>query len=129
MLRTEPVDVGSLVHEVCERWRSRSDRHRVEELVNGRPRVLADRRLLERAIDEQAKGLLGADLIITGRSPLSEGARTYVDRLGAELDIVVAASREANTSAYSRFRRFVRYSNSASCLAMLASFIVSQYSR
>ncbi|MDQ3947346.1 MAG: ATP-binding protein, partial [Actinomycetota bacterium] len=52
VLRPEPVDVGSLIHEVCERWRSRSPLHRVEELVNGRPRLMADRRLLERAIDE-----------------------------------------------------------------------------
>jgi PAS domain S-box-containing protein len=52
VLRTEPVDVGGLVHDICERWRSRSDRHRVEEKVNGRPRVMADRRLLERSIDE-----------------------------------------------------------------------------
>ncbi|MGH9002789.1 MAG: ATP-binding protein, partial [Acidimicrobiia bacterium] len=52
VLRPEPVDVGALVHQVCERWRSRSPLHRVEELVNGRPRLLADRRLLERAIDE-----------------------------------------------------------------------------
>ncbi|MEW6471901.1 MAG: ATP-binding protein [Actinomycetota bacterium] len=52
VLRTEPVDTATLVHEVSERWRSRSDRHRVEELVTGRPRVLADRRLLERAVDE-----------------------------------------------------------------------------
>ncbi len=52
VLRTEPVDVSALVHQVCERWRSRSPLHRVEELVNGRPRLLADRRLLERAIDE-----------------------------------------------------------------------------
>ena len=52
VLRTEPVDVGGLVHQVCERWRSRSPLHRVEELVNGRPRLLADRRLLERAVDE-----------------------------------------------------------------------------
>jgi PAS domain S-box-containing protein len=52
VLRTEPVDVGGLVHDICDRWRSRSDRHRVEEKVNGRPRVMADRRLLERSIDE-----------------------------------------------------------------------------
>ena len=52
VLRTEPVDSANLVHEVCERWRSRSGLHRVEELVTGRPRVLADRRLLERSIDE-----------------------------------------------------------------------------
>lgn len=52
VLRTEPVDVASLVHDICERWRSRSERHRVEEHVGGRPRVLADRRLLERSIDE-----------------------------------------------------------------------------
>ncbi|HEY4408757.1 MAG TPA: ATP-binding protein [Acidimicrobiia bacterium] len=52
VLRTEPVDSANLVHEVCEKWRSRSGLHRVEELVNGRPRVLADRRLLERSIDE-----------------------------------------------------------------------------
>ena len=52
VLRTEPVDTATLVHEVSERWRSRSTQHRVEELVTGRPRVLADRRLLERAVDE-----------------------------------------------------------------------------
>lgn len=52
VLRTEPVECSNLVHEVCERWRSRSDRHRVDEEVTGRPRVLADRRLLERSIDE-----------------------------------------------------------------------------
>jgi PAS domain S-box-containing protein len=52
VLRTEPVDSATLVHEVCEKWRSRSGLHRVEELVQGRPRVLADRRLLERSIDE-----------------------------------------------------------------------------
>jgi PAS domain S-box-containing protein len=51
-LRSEPVDVGGLIHDICERWRSRSDRHRVEEDITGRPRVLADRRLLERSIDE-----------------------------------------------------------------------------
>ena len=39
---------------------------------------------LERAIDEQAKGLLGADLIITGRNPLSEAAQRRVDGLGGE---------------------------------------------
>ena len=39
---------------------------------------------LERGIDEQAKGLLGADLIITGRNPLSEEARAHVIALGAE---------------------------------------------
>ena len=39
---------------------------------------------LERAIDEQAKGLLGADLIITGRNPLSEAAQQRVDGLGGE---------------------------------------------
>ncbi|MCC7412660.1 MAG: ABC transporter permease [Gammaproteobacteria bacterium] len=39
---------------------------------------------LERAIDEQAKGLLGADLIITGRNPMSEAAQRRVDSLGGE---------------------------------------------
>lgn len=52
VLRPEPVDVGSLVHEVCEKHRSRSDLHRVEEHVDGRPRLMADRRLLERSLDE-----------------------------------------------------------------------------
>jgi PAS domain S-box-containing protein len=51
-LRSEPVDVAALIHDICERWRSRTDRHRVEEHTDGRPRVLADRRLLERSIDE-----------------------------------------------------------------------------
>jgi putative ABC transport system permease protein len=39
---------------------------------------------LERAIDEQAKGLLGADLIITGRNPMSEAAQRRVDGFGGE---------------------------------------------
>jgi putative ABC transport system permease protein len=39
---------------------------------------------LEQGIDEQAKGLLGADLIITGRSPMSEAAQRHVDALGGE---------------------------------------------
>ena len=52
VLRTEPVDVAGLVHEICDRWRLRTDRHRVEEHVSDRPSLLADRRLLERSIDE-----------------------------------------------------------------------------
>jgi PAS domain S-box-containing protein len=52
VLRTEPVEVASLIRDISERWRSRTDRHRVEEHVVGRPRVMADRRLLERSIDE-----------------------------------------------------------------------------
>ena len=39
---------------------------------------------LERGIDEQAKGLLGADLIITGRNPMSEAAQQHVNGLAAE---------------------------------------------
>ncbi len=39
---------------------------------------------LERAIDDQAKGLLGADLIVAGRNPLSEQAVAFVDALGGE---------------------------------------------
>jgi putative ABC transport system permease protein len=39
---------------------------------------------LERGIDEQAKGLLGADLIITGRNPMSPAAQQHVDQLGGE---------------------------------------------
>src|SRR5687768_14930148 len=39
---------------------------------------------LEQGIDEQAKGLLGADLIITGRTPMSEAAQKHVAGLGAE---------------------------------------------
>src|SRR5436189_1149637 len=40
---------------------------------------------LEKGIDEQAKGLLGADLIITGRNPLSEPVQKHVATLGAEI--------------------------------------------
>jgi putative ABC transport system permease protein len=40
---------------------------------------------LERGIDDQAKGLLGADLIITGRSPLSEAARAAVATRATEV--------------------------------------------
>ena len=39
---------------------------------------------LERAIDDQAKGLLGADLIITGRNPLSAAAQQQVATYGGE---------------------------------------------
>lgn len=39
---------------------------------------------LERAIDDQAKGLLGADLIVAGRAPLSEAAQRQIADLGAE---------------------------------------------
>jgi putative ABC transport system permease protein len=40
---------------------------------------------LERGIDEQAKGLLGADLIITGRQPLSEAALKHVASIATEM--------------------------------------------
>jgi len=40
---------------------------------------------LERGIDEQARGLLGADLIITGRNEPSEAVRSYVADIGAEV--------------------------------------------
>jgi putative ABC transport system permease protein len=39
---------------------------------------------LERGIDEQAKGLLGADLIITGRNPMSDAAQKYLERYDPE---------------------------------------------
>lgn len=40
---------------------------------------------LERGIDEQAKGLLGADLIITGRTPLGAAPRAHVATLAADV--------------------------------------------
>lgn len=40
---------------------------------------------LEQAIDEQARGLLGADLIITGRNEPSEQVRAYARERGAEM--------------------------------------------
>ncbi|MFM8618723.1 MAG: ABC transporter permease, partial [Opitutaceae bacterium] len=40
---------------------------------------------LARAIDDQAKGLLGADLVITGRAELGAAARAHLDSLGAGL--------------------------------------------
>lgn len=40
---------------------------------------------LERGIDEQAKGLLGADLIITGRNPLGAAPRAHVAAIAAEV--------------------------------------------
>src|SRR6266536_3598842 len=39
---------------------------------------------LRRAIDDQAKGLLGADLIITSRNEPSEAARKYLADVSAE---------------------------------------------
>ncbi|MGH7957193.1 MAG: ABC transporter permease [Opitutaceae bacterium] len=39
---------------------------------------------LEQGIDDQAKGLLGADLIITGRNPMSDAAWRQVDSFGGE---------------------------------------------
>ncbi len=52
---------------------------------------------LERAIDDQAKGLLGADLIITGRNPMSEAAQRRVDGLGG------AQAREVSFSSMMAF--------------------------
>ncbi len=40
---------------------------------------------LERGIDDQAKGLLGADLIITGRTPLGAAPRAYAAGVATEL--------------------------------------------
>src|SRR5215212_2681875 len=40
---------------------------------------------LERGIDDQAKGLLGADLIITGRNPISEAAQQHVASVATEI--------------------------------------------
>src|SRR3954470_4769737 len=39
---------------------------------------------LRQAVDEQAKGLLGADLVITGRNAPSEAAQRYIDGLPGE---------------------------------------------
>ena len=39
---------------------------------------------LERSIDDQAKGLLGADLIITNRNPIRDEVRDHVIALGGE---------------------------------------------
>lgn len=39
---------------------------------------------LARAIDDQAKGLLGADLVVTSRAELGAAARAHLDSLGAE---------------------------------------------
>jgi putative ABC transport system permease protein len=39
---------------------------------------------VERAVDEQAKGLLGADLIVTGRAEPSDAAQRYMADLGGE---------------------------------------------
>jgi len=52
VLRTEPVDSANLSMKFAKDGAQGSGVHRVEEEVNGRPRVLADRRLLERSIDE-----------------------------------------------------------------------------
>ncbi len=40
---------------------------------------------LEQAIDDQAKGLLGADLIVTGRNPMSDAARQHVAGLASDV--------------------------------------------
>jgi putative ABC transport system permease protein len=54
---------------------------------------------LERGIDDQAKGLLGADLIITGRSPISEAAQQHVAALATEI------AREISFSSMMAFPR------------------------
>ncbi len=52
-LRTTEVRVGGLVEQVARRWRSRVGTHRVDTAISNRiPRVLADERLLERALNE-----------------------------------------------------------------------------
>src|SRR5215212_5449853 len=40
---------------------------------------------LEQGIDDQAKGLLGADLIITGRTPMSAVVKTHVESVAADI--------------------------------------------
>lgn len=45
---------------------------------------------LKQGIDEQARGLLGADLIITGRSEPSKAVRDHVARLGGEFSSEVS---------------------------------------
>jgi putative ABC transport system permease protein len=40
---------------------------------------------LQRGIDEQAKGLLGADLIVTGRQPMSDAARQHAASLAVDV--------------------------------------------
>src|SRR5205814_5391652 len=52
---------------------------------------------LERAIGEQAKGLLGADLIITGRNPISDAAQKHV------ASIATAIAREISFSSMMAF--------------------------
>jgi len=47
---------------------------------------------LERAIDMQAKDLLGADLIITGRAPPSDEAERYIAALGGQVAREVSLS-------------------------------------
>jgi putative ABC transport system permease protein len=47
---------------------------------------------LERAIDDQAKGLLGADLVVTGRTPLSDAGRERVASVAAEVAAEVSFS-------------------------------------
>lgn len=54
---------------------------------------------LGRAIDEQARNLLGADLVITGRQPPSEEALTFIAGLGGE------SAREISFSAMMAFPR------------------------
>lgn len=53
-LRREPVEVKPMVESVVERWKERvDDRHRIVRRVgSGLPPLSADRRLLERCLDE-----------------------------------------------------------------------------
>lgn len=52
-LQTTEMDMGHLARRVGERWRSRTKTHRVDVKVADRlPRVMADERLLERALNE-----------------------------------------------------------------------------
>jgi PAS domain S-box-containing protein len=51
--KTTPVDVGEILSKVVTRWQTRATRHHLEVDVKARlPRVLGDKRLLERSIEE-----------------------------------------------------------------------------
>ena len=62
---------------------------------------------LERAIDDQAKGLLGADLIIASRTPLSESAQGQVAAIGGERAAEISFSSMMSFPAAQNLTRLV----------------------
>ncbi|MBI2168382.1 MAG: HAMP domain-containing protein, partial [Actinobacteria bacterium] len=87
-LQTSEVDVGALVRRVVERWRSKTRAHRFALAAAARlPRVTADERLLERAVNEIVDNAVKYS---PNGGPIEVSTRIRGTGTGRRVEIVVA---------------------------------------